>query len=152
MKKLPKTHHASLARLIDGNRTRAAIIRTIIKHNGYISISEIAKQLQLARSTVIRHIYVLKYLRLIQHEGKVRGGRWRVANCSRWDINEYMGIPLKLSCHLNRFASADDLECDEPNVSSTKNNEPRRARGDVEARVTLAWRAVPKGHQHSTQH
>jgi DNA-binding transcriptional ArsR family regulator len=120
MKKLPKTHHASLARLIDGNRTRAAIIRTIIKHNGYISISEIAKQLQLARSTVIRHIYVLKYLRLIQHEGKVRGGRWRVANCSRWDINEFMGIPLKLSCHLNRFATADDLDWDEPNDNGMK--------------------------------
>ncbi|MBO4814102.1 MAG: winged helix-turn-helix transcriptional regulator [Muribaculaceae bacterium] len=137
MKTLPKTHHASIARLIDGNRTRAAIIRTIIKHNGYISISEIAKQLQLARSTVIRHIYVLKYLRLIQHEGKVRGGRWRVINCSRWDINEYMGIPLKLSCHLNRFATTDDLDWDEPDESSmkpngcgTKNNEPRRARGD----------------------
>lgn len=123
MKTLPKTHHASLARLIDGNRNRAAIIRVIIKHNGFISISAIAKQLQLARSTVIRHIYMLKYLRLIQHEGNVRGGRWRVVNCSRWDINDYMGIPLKLSCHLNRFASADDLEWDEPDESSIKQNE-----------------------------
>ena len=123
MKTPPKTHYASLARLIDGNRNRAAIIRVIIKHNGYISISDIAKQLQLARSTVIRHIYMLKYLRLIQHEGKVRGGRWRVVNCSRWDINEFMGIPLKLSCHLNRFATADDLEWDEPDESGIIQNE-----------------------------
>ena len=120
MKTPPKTRHASLARIIDGNRTRAAIIRTIIQHNGYISA--IAKQLQLARSTVIRHIYVLKYLRLIQREGKARGGRWRVVNCSRWDINEFMGIPLKLSCHLNRFATADDLEWDEPDERSIKPN------------------------------
>ena len=121
MKTPPKTRHASLARIIDGNRTRAAIIRTIIQHNGYISA--IAKQLQLARSTVIRHIYVLKYLRLIQREGKARGGRWRVVNCSRWDINEFMGIPLKLSCHLNRFATADDLEWDEPDESGIIQNE-----------------------------
>lgn len=108
MKTPPKTRNASLACIIDGNRTRAAIIRVIINHNGYISISAIAKQLQLARSTVIRHIYILKYLRLIQHDGKQRGGRWRVVNCSRWDINRYMGIPLKLISHLNRLGIDED--------------------------------------------
>ena len=110
MKTPPKTRNASLARIIDGNRNRAAIIRAIIKHNGYISISAIAKQLQLARSTVIRHIYILKYLRLIQHDGKQRGGRWRVVNCSRWDINRYMGIPLKLISQLNRLDIDEDLD------------------------------------------
>ena len=123
MKTLPKTLNATIAQLVHGNAVRAYIINIIIAHNGYISISAIAKQLQLARSTVIRHIYMLKYLRLIQHEGNVRGGRWSVVNCSRWDINDYMGIPLKLSCHLNRFASADDLEWDEPDESSIKQNE-----------------------------
>ncbi len=129
MKTLPKTYHAAIARLIDGNRYRAAIIRVIINHNGYISITDIAKQLQLARSTVIRHIKILKHLRLIQHEGTPKGGRWRVVNCNRWDINLYMGIPLKLSFHLNRFASAEDLEWEEaidrgtiPHVRGTKND------------------------------
>ena len=114
MKTQPKTRNASLARLIDGNRNRAAIIQVIIKHNGYISISAIAKQLQLARSTVIRHIYILKYLRLIRHDGKQRGGRWQVVNCNRWDINRYMGITLQLTNHLNRLVIDED-----PDESST---------------------------------
>ena len=124
MKTPSKTRNASLARIIDGNRNRAAIIRVIIKHNGYVSISAIAKQLQLARSTVIRHIYILKYLRLIRHDGKQRGGRWRVVNCSRWDINRYMGIPLKLISHLNRLDIDEDWE---------DTDEPRRARGNRKA-------------------
>ncbi len=132
-----KTYHAAIARLIDGNRNRAAIIRVIINHNGQISITAIAKQLQLARSTVIRHIKILKYLRLIQHEGTAKGGRWRVVNCNRWDINQYMGIPLKLSCQLNRFATAEDLEWEEaidrgtiPHVRGTK-NDVRGTKNDV---------------------
>ena len=119
MKTQPKTRHASLARLIDGNRNRAAIIQVIIKHNGYISISAIAKQLQLARSTVIRHIYILKYLRLIRHDGKQRGGRWQVVNCNRWDINRYMGITLQLTCHLNRLVIDEDPdECNTIGIES----------------------------------
>lgn len=155
MKTLPKTHHASLARLIDGNRNRAAIIRTIIKHKGYISISAIAKQLQLARSTVIRHIYVLKYLRLIQHEGKVQGGRWRVVNCSRWDLNDYMGIPLRLSCQLNRFATADDLEWDEPDERSTINNERstiKHESGTMQSVESMFITAYDSANKHYSPH
>lgn len=123
MKTPPKTRNASLARLLDGNRNRAAIIRVIIKHNGYISISAIAKQLHLACATVIRHIYILKYLHLIQHEGKQRGGRWRVVNCTRWEISQYMGIPLQLICHLNRLDIDEDLEWNEPDEGCTKPDE-----------------------------
>lgn len=130
MKTQPKTCHAAIARLIDGNRNRAAIIRVIINHNGYISITGIADQLQLARSTVIRHIKILKHLRLILHQGTNKGGRWRVVNCNRWDINRYMGIPLHLSCQLNRFATAEDLEWEEaidrgtiPHVRGTENHD-----------------------------
>ena len=122
MKTPSKTRNASLACIIDGNRTRAAIIRVIIKHNGYISISAIAKQLQLARSTVIRHIYILKCLRLIRHDGKQRGGRWRVVNCTRWDINRYMGIPLKLISDLNRLDIDEDLDWEESDARGTKIN------------------------------
>ena len=126
MKTQPKTRNASLARLIDGNRNRAAIIQVIIKHNGYISISAIAKQLQLARSTVIRHIYILKYLRLIRHDGKQRGGRWQVVNCNRWDINRYMGITLQLTGHLNRLVIDEDPdECNTIGIESGTINHER---------------------------
>ena len=126
MKTQPKTRNASLARLIDGNRNRAAIIQVIIKHNGCISISAIAKQLQLARSTVIRHIYILKYLRLIRHDGKQRGGRWQVVNCNRWDINRYMGITLQLTGHLNRLVIDEDPdECNTIGIESGTINHER---------------------------